>query len=143
MTQADHSPYHNTRLSQGRIERFLLDSIHECSDLRVERGIITESLEYDEKLAADANEYPITVKLRTVGPEELNTPDCNKQSSENQLTCEDLFPDDWEDLTQRENQKEKVETIRAKYLIGCDGAHSWTRRQLDISTEGSSTDHIW
>ncbi|KAJ5351333.1 hypothetical protein N7452_000307 [Penicillium brevicompactum] len=143
MTQADHSPYHNTRLSQGRIERFILDSIHECSDLRVERGIVTESLEYDEKLAADANEYPITVKLRTVGPEDLNTPDSNKQSSQNQLTCEDLFPDDWEDLTQRENQKEKVETIRAKYLIGCDGAHSWTRRQLDISTEGSSTDHIW
>ena len=36
-----------------------------------------------------------------------------------------------------------VETIRAKYLIGCDGAHSWTRAQLGLSLEGESTDHVW
>lgn len=143
MTQADHSPYHNTRLSQGRIERFILDSINECSDLRVERSVITESFEYDEKLAADANAYPVTINIRTLGSEELNTPNSDKQSFENELTREDLLPDDWEDLTQRGNQKDKVETIRAKYLIGCDGAHSWTRKQLGISTEGSNTDHIW
>jgi 2-polyprenyl-6-methoxyphenol hydroxylase-like FAD-dependent oxidoreductase len=33
----------------------------------------------------------------------------------------------------------QVETIKAKYLIGCDGAHSWTRKQLNIPVEGSNT----
>ncbi|CAG7916570.1 unnamed protein product [Penicillium olsonii] len=143
MTQADHSPYHNTRLSQGRIERFILDSIHENSNLRVERSVITESLEYDEKLGGDPEAYPITVNLRTLGSEELNTPNSDKQSFENEITHEDLLPDDWDDLTQRGTQKEKAEIVKAKYLIGCDGAHSWTRKQLDIATEGSNTDHIW
>ncbi|CAG8148456.1 unnamed protein product [Penicillium olsonii] len=143
MTQADHSPYHNTRLSQGRIERFILDSIHENSNLRVERSVITESLEYDEKLGGEPEAYPITVNLRTLGSEELNTPNSDKQSFENEITHEDLLPDDWEDLTQRGTQKEKAEIVKAKYVIGCDGAHSWTRKQLDIATEGSNTDHIW
>lgn len=35
------------------------------------------------------------------------------------------------------------ETVKAKYLIGCDGAHSWTRRQLGIQLEGEQTDLIW
>jgi len=143
MTRADESPYHNTRLNQGRIERFLIDSIHEHSDLRVERGVITESLEFDEKLAGDASAYPITVQLRTLGPVELNTPKSGQESLQNELKFGDLLPDDWEDLAQRGKQKEKVETVKAKYLIGCDGAHSWTRKQLDIPVEGSNTDHIW
>lgn len=143
MTRPDQSPFHNTRLSQGRIERFILDSIHETSSLRVERGVVTESLEYDEKVAENAEAYPITVKLRTLGPDELNTPDSSQPGEGNEVKYEDLFPDDWEDLTQRGKQKAKVETVKAKYLIGCDGAHSWTRKQLDIPTEGSNTDHIW
>ena len=36
-----------------------------------------------------------------------------------------------------------LETIKAKYLIGCDGAHSWTRRQLGFKMEGEQTDFVW
>jgi len=32
----------------------------------------------------------------------------------------------------------RIETIRADYLIGCDGGHSTVRRQLDISYEGTA-----
>ncbi|KAJ5676713.1 uncharacterized protein N7477_002346 [Penicillium maclennaniae] len=35
------------------------------------------------------------------------------------------------------------ETFEAKYLLGCDGAHSTTRHALDIKMEGDSTDAIW
>lgn len=28
------------------------------------------------------------------------------------------------------------ETVRAKYVVACDGAHSWTRKALDIPMEG-------
>lgn len=39
--------------------------------------------------------------------------------------------------------KSDVETIKAKYLLGCDGAHSWTRQELGIPLEGSQTQHVW
>jgi len=28
-------------------------------------------------------------------------------------------------------------------MIGCDDAHSWTRRQLGHKLEGEQTDYIW
>jgi phenol 2-monooxygenase len=35
------------------------------------------------------------------------------------------------------------ERIQAKYVIGCDGAHSWTRKQLGISFVGDLADSTW
>lgn len=122
-------------LSQGRLERFILDSIKQHSDLEIERRIIAESLEYDETLEEDPNAYPITVKLRTLS-EEANSPSGLDRSN--------LLPDDWDDLIQKSRERQtKTEIVKAKYLIGCDGAHSWTRKQVNIPLEGSSTDHIW
>ena len=31
------------------------------------------------------------------------------------------------------------EMVSAKYVIGCDGAHSWVRRQLGINMVGEQT----
>lgn len=33
--------------------------------------------------------------------------------------------------------------IRAKYLVGADGAHSEVRRCMGLTLEGDTTDHIW
>lgn len=123
-------------LNQGRLERFLLDSIRQHSDLEIERGIVAESFEYDENLERDPNAYPITVKLRTLSSEEAILPSGLDQSN--------LLPDDWDDLIQKSKGRQTTtEIVKAKYLIGCDGAHSWTRKQVNIPLEGSSTDHIW
>ena len=35
------------------------------------------------------------------------------------------------------------EEIKTKYLIGTDGAHSWTRGQLGFTMEGEQTDFVW
>lgn len=149
ISKVEESPFHNTRLNQGRIERFILDSIRECSDLEVERSVIAESLEYDESLDNDPDAYPISVSVRAVGEDDLNSPSGQQMGSGSDAIRTDLhinkvFPDDWADLAQREKvNKTQIETIKAKYLIGCDGAHSWTRKQLNIPVEGSNTDHIW
>ncbi|KAF8835700.1 hypothetical protein BDN67DRAFT_975014 [Paxillus ammoniavirescens] len=37
----------------------------------------------------------------------------------------------------------KTESVRAKFVIGADGAHSWVRRALDITMDGEQTDSIW
>jgi len=35
------------------------------------------------------------------------------------------------------------EIIKAKYVLGCDGAHSWVRKQLGLKLEGASRDVSW
>ncbi|KIJ11904.1 hypothetical protein PAXINDRAFT_171529 [Paxillus involutus ATCC 200175] len=37
----------------------------------------------------------------------------------------------------------KTESVRAKFVIGGDGAHSWVRRALNITMDGENTDSIW
>lgn len=34
-------------------------------------------------------------------------------------------------------------TVRSKYLVGADGAHSAVRRSMGLKLEGESSDHIW
>jgi 2-polyprenyl-6-methoxyphenol hydroxylase-like FAD-dependent oxidoreductase len=34
-------------------------------------------------------------------------------------------------------------TVRTKYLVGADGAHSVVRRSMGLKLEGESLDHIW
>lgn len=147
-SKVNESPFHNMLLSQGRIERFLLDSIKEHSDLEVERGIIAETLEYDETLSDDLIAYPITVKLRTLSESEVNSSGGSggesPQSVPSGFDRSNTLPDDWDDLIQKSRSRQtKTEIVKVKYLIGCDGAHSWTRKQVGIPLEGSSTDHIW
>ncbi|KAF7597540.1 hypothetical protein BBP40_000018 [Aspergillus hancockii] len=138
----DGLPYRTTTLGQGRIERFILDAIKDSSDLEVERGVAVESLEYDEILEANYEEYPITVKLRTLTKEEASVDfTCGGAQS---LSRDDVASDDVNDLTpNRKNEPGTVETVKAKYLISCDGAHSWTRKHLGIPFTGSTTEHIW
>lgn len=125
-------------LSQGRIERFFLDVIRDSSSIDVERGVMGESLTYDESLENDPQAYPITIKLRTLSEEEAS-PIPNPGTTPYRPARDDL-----EDLApKRKHDVGTIETVRAKYLIGCDGAHSWTRKQLNIPFEGSHTDHIW
>ncbi|GIJ83664.1 hypothetical protein Asppvi_002494 [Aspergillus pseudoviridinutans] len=142
----DVSPFGNCLLNQGRIERFILDAIKDCSDLEVERGVIAESLECDETLENHGDAYPITVTLRTLSEEEAN-PSCSYGGSgcvRNGLLRSNITPDDWDDLLKKSKERPgNVETVKAKYLIGCDGAHSWTRKQLNIPFDGSTTEHIW
>ncbi|KAF9220325.1 hypothetical protein BS17DRAFT_787540 [Gyrodon lividus] len=37
----------------------------------------------------------------------------------------------------------KTENVRAKFVVGADGAHSWVRKALNITMEGEQTDSIW
>ncbi|KAJ5188266.1 Monooxygenase FAD-binding [Penicillium cf. griseofulvum] len=143
VSRVEESPFYNTCLTQGRIERFILDSIREHSGLDVEYSVIAKSLEYEEESSTDVDSYPITVKVRVLGEDDSKV-ETGCEAADNEVNRNDLLPDEWADLAPRKKpQKTQVETIKAKYLIGCDGAHSWTRKQLKIPVEGSNTDHIW
>jgi len=137
------SRFQQVVLHQGRIERFFLDHMKQYSKMQVERGVLPESLEYDRSQAEDTEAYPITVKLRHLSDEEA-TPAQNNTSIPDGLFRSSLAKDDTDDLI-RNSQRgaDEVETVKAKYMIGCDGAHSWTRRQLGFELEGEATDFIW
>ncbi|KAI0773261.1 FAD binding domain-containing protein [Trametes elegans] len=36
-----------------------------------------------------------------------------------------------------------TEIVRAKFVVGADGAHSWVRKTLGIALDGQQTDYIW
>lgn len=135
-------------LHQGRIERFFLDSLKEHSDIRVERGVMPQSLELDESAVEDYDAYAVKVVLQHLTEDEIN-PVQSKATAGNAVSDglfrSNLAPDDTEELLNRaaNNKAGTQETIEAKYVIGCDGAHSWTRKQLGYKLEGEQTDYIW
>ena len=130
-------------LHQGRIERFFLDSLAEYSDIQVERGVLPEQLDIDLSRAEDLDAYPIRVKVRHLNDDEA-TPFQHSTNVPDGLFRSSLAKDDTDDLIRKSRGKNgTTEIIRTKYMIGCDGAHSWTRRQLGFSMEGEQTDFIW
>lgn len=144
------SRFQQVVLHQGRIERFFLDSIEESSDIRVERGVLPTSLEIDESKVEDPDAYPITVNIRHLSEEEA-TPKQTATSSNGASVQDGLFrsnlaADDTAELIAQASLNDKANTteiIKAKYMIGADGAHSWTRKQLGFELVGEQTDYIW
>lgn len=133
-------------LHQGRIEKAFLDNIakHSNNELSVERAVLPESLSVDEALIDDVNAYPVQVEVRKLSEEEA-TPTQMGKSIPNGLFRSSLAPDDTPSPSVGDASIEpgSRERIHAKYVIGCDGAHSWTRRQMGSKMEGDQTSFIW
>ena len=105
--------------------------------------MLPEHLEIDHSKSEDCDAYPIQVKVRHLDDDEA-TPVQNGTSVPDGLFRSSLAKDDTDDLVSKSKGKEgSTETIRAKYMVGCDGAHSWTRRQLGFTMEGEQTEFIW
>ncbi|KAG4440147.1 hypothetical protein IFR05_004356 [Cadophora sp. M221] len=143
------SRFQQVVLHQGRIERFFLDSLKKYSDIEVERGVLPESLKFDESKAEDVNAYPIEVVLQHLTDEQANPEQhaaTNGTATSDGLFRSNMAADDTQELLNKAATNGKAgtkETVRAKYMIGCDGAHSWTRNQLGYKLEGEQTDYIW
>lgn len=125
----------------------MLGYIKKHSEITVERGIMPESLSIDEKSVDDNDAYPISVSLRQLPPAvEPELPESSAGSVvPNGLFRSNLTADNTDTLLSnaKEDLAQPTETIEAKYLVGCDGAHSWTRRQIGCVMEGEQTDFIW
>ncbi len=44
---------------------------------------------------------------------------------------------------EREGQEAKIETVRARYVVGCDGARSAVRKSIGRELHGDSANHAW
>jgi phenol 2-monooxygenase len=101
-------------LHQGAIENIFLDSMAEHG-VFVERPMTIVKLEIDDDESAllSRDSYPVRAVLKSLD----------------------------QDQDYEEYQEEEV--VRAKYVIGADGAHSWVRKTLGIAMEGEQTDYVW
>lgn len=126
--------FQQVELHQGRIGRIFLDSMKERGNLTVERGVLPVSFELHKAKAADFDTYTISAKLRTMsGDEAIPQQQQQHQRSANGgksvigdgLFRSNLAADDTEDLirTATENRDSMVELVKAKFVVGCDGAH--------------------
>jgi len=119
-------------LHQGEIERILLGTIQEHSAIRVERAVLPEKIDFDETVDASDDGYPISVALRHLAEEESTL--AQNSSIANGLFRSNLVQDDSEDLIRKGQERgDSVEVVKAKYIFGCDGAHSWYVWHFDIS----------
>ncbi|GAA6041366.1 hypothetical protein JCM8097_007687 [Rhodosporidiobolus ruineniae] len=137
-------------LTQARIERFLLDAMKGFNDLTVTRPIAPTFFTVDPTLAADfsPSSYPITAHLRHLSEEEA-TPTQVGSAVPNGLYRSNVMSDDEADAlrgTKEGGAYERAgreETVKAKFMVGCDGARSWVRKQLGLALEGESANSVW
>lgn len=108
--------------------------------------MLPESLSISEDACDDhsVNNYPLQVQLRHLTEEEATPAQSNGSTIEDGLFRSNLADDDTDDLIAKSRANAgSTEIVRAKYVVGCDGAHSWTRRQIGFQLEGEPTDYIW
>jgi phenol 2-monooxygenase len=143
------SRFQQVVLHQGRIERFFLDHMKKYSDIVVERGVIPATLSINESLVDDPDAFPITVTLQHLSDKEAIPSQQIRNNQNGDGVSDGLFrsnlaDDDTDELIWKSSAKEGAkEVVNAKYMIGCDGAHSWTRRQIGSELQGEPTDFIW
>ncbi|KAJ7815418.1 FAD binding domain-containing protein [Mycena olivaceomarginata] len=130
-TEPNTSRFRHRVLNQGRIEDFLIDCMN-TGGLTVERSMSPLSLELSD---STTESHPVTVKVQHLVPvEEASDPSSGLYRS-------NILSD--EEFNRSASKGGKIESIKAKYVVGCDGARSWTRNQLGFSLEGDSANIYW
>lgn len=127
-------------LAQHRIEGVILESLAKYSNIEIHRNVEPKSITYNPRGAEKPGAYPITVKITQVETETSSNPvikptnngvvEINGQSKKRKLNSIHEEP-------------AMEEAVMAKYVISCDGAHSWTRSQLGFQMEGEQSEYIW
>ncbi|KAF9891621.1 hypothetical protein FE257_003632 [Aspergillus nanangensis] len=136
------SRFNGSVVHQGRIETWLSEAISEFSDgaLRVERPVLPVALDIETTPAdgGSSSAYPVRVVLQKL-PDDEAMPEQYGHKVQNGLYRQ--FEGDQERNGPSIHLEQEV--VRAKYVIGCDGAHSWVRKQLDIEHRGDTSDFVW
>lgn len=113
--EEDLGRYCQMGIHQGFIEQNFIDFLNNEGRIHVERNIQTNSLEVDDTCIADHDAYPITLRI-----------------SHN-------YPPHTEGTRDGTSESPREETIKAKYVLGTDGGHSWVRKQLKLQMVGDKT----
>lgn len=99
--------------------------MEECSDIRVEGGVMPTELKIDESIVEDSAAYPISIKLCHLSEQEA-TPDQVATSANGKATQDGIFrsnlsKDDTDELIQAARLDDKANTediVHANYMLG-------------------------
>ena len=117
-----------------------MDSIRETSDIEVERGMLPLDLSLDHSKVNDPDARPVRVSVRHLTEEEaLGKDPMGHQIDLNGDLASNAAPLHGKAMLGGSQE----EIIEAKYVVGCDGAHSWTRQQIGSRMVGESLDYVW
>ena len=137
------SRYHECGLRQGKIQNALIKCIEQNSSIQIERGVCSERLELDISNVQYRHAYPIKMQVSRSNVHSASRMYKAGTSAHGLHDGEDGINGNGNFDNGSLYTQANVETIRAKFLIGCDGAHSWVRQQLHIAMEGELTDITW
>ncbi|ETI22150.1 hypothetical protein G647_06223 [Cladophialophora carrionii CBS 160.54] len=113
--EEEHGRFCQLGIHQGFIEQNFIDFLRREGRLNVERNTTTKSLQLDEALTTDHAAYPICLRI----------------GRSTVATNRDTADQGW--------RPPQEEIIKARYLVGADGGHSWTRDQVGLRLEGGKT----
>ncbi|MCJ1399866.1 hypothetical protein MMC11_003069 [Xylographa trunciseda] len=105
---------HEVTIHQGRIERILSDDLSRYSQRGVQYSSRVSSIKID---TAGDSEFPVMIEYETIDSEQKSDPPAARTNNRH---C-----------------------VRAKHVVGADGAHSVVRRSMGLDLVGESKDHIW
>ncbi|KAH8423746.1 putative FAD monooxygenase [Aspergillus melleus] len=127
------SRFHESTLSQGQIEEYLMEYVRARKHIEVKRETIPTSIDINYDLIDDHDAFPIRVNLE-------NVPSGQKNESNGVRTPDSEVS---EALSDDSGYAGMGTMVEAKYILGCDGAHSWLRKQLGLRLEGETYGDSW
>lgn len=120
-------------LAQHRIEAVFLEEIDKHSTVNILRNVEPFNIETDRSQVGLPMSHAVTVKLKQT----------TRGHTDHTLNAIDEDPARKQKGMRGDRGGVSQITIGAKYVIGCDGAHSWTRKQLGSLMEGEQTEYVW
>ncbi|KAK0636762.1 FAD binding domain-containing protein [Bombardia bombarda] len=114
-----------TMLQQSRVEHHMLQNLVPHSNIKIKYSTTPISVNVDITSSHKEKAYPVEVQL--------DKTQLDKDGIQDNATSDSNLP----------NERDEKEEVRAKYIVGCDGARSWLRKQLDVTLEGDLTDSVF
>lgn len=112
----------------------------------VERAICPDLITLPSPTASALSDSPadrVVVRLRHLTEAEAKPAQFSPNAPDG-LFRSNMFEDDALDAAPKGlPQKEILEELRCRYVIGADGARSWTRGAIGFKLEGESLDFFW
>lgn len=148
------SRYDASTVHQGRIERMFLDKIAEWSApngtaeprIQVERAVCPDHLSLPDVEASALSDHPldrIVLRLRHLTEEEAKPAQFSPNAADGLFRSNMFQSDEWDVKPNGFPSEEVLEEVRCRYVIGTDGARSWTREAIGSRLVGESANFFW
>ncbi|KAK0666798.1 putative phenol 2-monooxygenase [Cercophora samala] len=132
-----------TMLQQARVEHHMLQNIlsHPHSNIEIRYNTAPVSVDVDTSCPHETDVFPISVSLERVIADTCamngeTTTGINGHATNRHAT-------NGRNGHRPNGNDGPTDRISAKYIVGCDGAHSWLRKQIDVTLEGDLTDSVF